>query len=373
MTILSMNSSTRPTPEGGEPGNGYLGEHRRPSSDPVTGASRRPDRSGPDDLRRGGSGPARRPGRARPRCPGADGRGSRVVERLVADGRRRLRRDHRVRRSRERSIRPRTPAASRRTSWSATPPASDRRSRARSSGRCSSSGRTRWRSVTAAAGRCSSTGSSRSWPRVSIRSCPSRVRSAPRATSPRWPTSRCRSSVVARSSSAAGGCPRSLALARGGSRTADARGEGGPGAPERDPDDGRRSGRSLLADADRLARTASVAAAISVEALLGTDVAFSAAYQLARPHPGQIAVAAELRHLLREFEPPDEPPRARPQGPGSLLAALRAAGPWRGPRRARSSPPRPGHRAEQCDRQPADLPATAASRRPTPSRPAAGA
>jgi histidine ammonia-lyase len=55
----------------------------------------------------------------------------------------------------------------------------------------------------------------------------------------------------------------------------------------------------FLADADRLARTASVAAAMSVEALLGTDVAFAAAYQLARPHPGQIAVAAELRHLLR--------------------------------------------------------------------------
>jgi histidine ammonia-lyase len=38
---------------------------------------------------------------------------------------------------------------------------------------------------------------------------------------------------------------------------------------------------------------------MSVEALLGTDVAFAAAYQLARPHPGQVAVAAELRHLLR--------------------------------------------------------------------------
>jgi histidine ammonia-lyase len=56
----------------------------------------------------------------------------------------------------------------------------------------------------------------------------------------------------------------------------------------------------LLADADRLVRTASVAAAMSVEALLGTDVAFAAAYQLARPHPGQVAVAAELRYLLRE-------------------------------------------------------------------------
>jgi histidine ammonia-lyase len=59
-------------------------------------------------------------------------------------------------------------------------------------------------------------------------------------------------------------------------------------------------GALLLADADRLARTASVIAAMSVEALLGTDVAFAAAYQLARPHPGQIAVAAELRHLLRD-------------------------------------------------------------------------
>jgi len=59
-------------------------------------------------------------------------------------------------------------------------------------------------------------------------------------------------------------------------------------------------GALLLADADRLCRTASVAAAMSVEALLGTDVAFAAAYQLARPHPGQIEVAAELRHLLRD-------------------------------------------------------------------------
>ena len=58
-------------------------------------------------------------------------------------------------------------------------------------------------------------------------------------------------------------------------------------------------GALLLADADRLSRTASVAAAQSVEALLATDVPFAAAYQLARPHPGQVEVAAELRHLLR--------------------------------------------------------------------------
>jgi histidine ammonia-lyase len=59
-------------------------------------------------------------------------------------------------------------------------------------------------------------------------------------------------------------------------------------------------GALVSADAARLARTASVAAAMSCEALLGTDVAYAAAYQLARPHPGQIAVAAELRWLLRD-------------------------------------------------------------------------
>ena len=59
-------------------------------------------------------------------------------------------------------------------------------------------------------------------------------------------------------------------------------------------------GALLLADADRLARTASVAAAMTVEAMLGTEVAYAAPYQLARPHPGQVAVAAEMRHLLRE-------------------------------------------------------------------------
>ena len=59
-------------------------------------------------------------------------------------------------------------------------------------------------------------------------------------------------------------------------------------------------GALLLAGADRLARTASVAAAISVEALRGTEVAFSAALQSTRPHPGQVRTAAELRWLLRD-------------------------------------------------------------------------
>ena len=115
-------------------------------------------------------------------------------------------------------------------------------------------------------------------------------------------------------------------------------------------------GALLLADADRLVRTASVAAAMSVEALLGTDVAFAAAYQLARPHPGQIAVAGGAPPPAARQRPAAEPPRARPQGPGPVLAALRPAGPRRGPRRAGSPAPGPRHRAELRHRQPAGLP-----------------
>ncbi len=61
-------------------------------------------------------------------------------------------------------------------------------------------------------------------------------------------------------------------------------------------------GALLLASADRLVRTASVAAAMTTEALRGTEVAFSAAYQSTRPHPGQVRTAAELRWLLRDSE-----------------------------------------------------------------------
>jgi histidine ammonia-lyase len=45
-------------------------------------------------------------------------------------------------------------------------------------------------------------------------------------------------------------------------------------------------------------RTADVAAAMSVEALLGTDAAFAADLQALRPHPGQADSAANLRALL---------------------------------------------------------------------------
>jgi histidine ammonia-lyase len=53
-----------------------------------------------------------------------------------------------------------------------------------------------------------------------------------------------------------------------------------------------------LDDLRRLLATADVAAAMSVEALLGTDAVFAADLHTLRPHPGQAASAANLRALL---------------------------------------------------------------------------
>jgi histidine ammonia-lyase len=53
-----------------------------------------------------------------------------------------------------------------------------------------------------------------------------------------------------------------------------------------------------LADFDVLLRSADVTAAMSVEALLGTDRAFAADLMALRPHPGQTASAENLRKLL---------------------------------------------------------------------------
>jgi histidine ammonia-lyase len=55
-----------------------------------------------------------------------------------------------------------------------------------------------------------------------------------------------------------------------------------------------------LLEAESLLTSATVAAAMSTEALQGTDVAFAAALQEARPHPGQSRVAAQLRELLAD-------------------------------------------------------------------------
>jgi histidine ammonia-lyase len=59
-------------------------------------------------------------------------------------------------------------------------------------------------------------------------------------------------------------------------------------------------GQLVLAmhDLHRLLTTADIAAAMSVEALLGTDRVFAADLQELRPHPGQSASAANLRAVL---------------------------------------------------------------------------
>jgi len=59
-------------------------------------------------------------------------------------------------------------------------------------------------------------------------------------------------------------------------------------------------GMLILAAADlrALLKAADVTAAMSVEALLGTDAPFDAGLQALRPHPGQAASAANLRRLL---------------------------------------------------------------------------
>ncbi|MGH9039329.1 MAG: histidine ammonia-lyase [Acidimicrobiia bacterium] len=53
-----------------------------------------------------------------------------------------------------------------------------------------------------------------------------------------------------------------------------------------------------MADLDRLLRTADVACAMTVEALLGTDAAYAPELHEIRPHPGQLTSAANLRRLL---------------------------------------------------------------------------
>jgi histidine ammonia-lyase len=61
-------------------------------------------------------------------------------------------------------------------------------------------------------------------------------------------------------------------------------------------------GGLALHHAERIVRLADVAGAMTLEALKGTPVAFDERIHDARPHPGQIAVAAHLRELLRDSE-----------------------------------------------------------------------
>lgn len=61
-------------------------------------------------------------------------------------------------------------------------------------------------------------------------------------------------------------------------------------------------GGLALYRAQRLARAADVAGAMTLEALRGTPTAFDERIQQARPHPGQMEVAAHLRELLVQSE-----------------------------------------------------------------------
>ncbi|HZJ55594.1 MAG TPA: histidine ammonia-lyase [Myxococcaceae bacterium] len=61
-------------------------------------------------------------------------------------------------------------------------------------------------------------------------------------------------------------------------------------------------GTLALLRAEELARTADLAGAMTLEGLLGSHRPFIAPIQAARPHPGQVAVAAHLRALLRDSE-----------------------------------------------------------------------
>jgi histidine ammonia-lyase len=93
-------------------------------------------------------------------------------------------------------------------------------------------------------------------------------------------------------------------------------------------------GGLALHRAERLARLADVAGAMTLEALRGTPVAFDERIHDARPHPGQIAVAAHLRELLSDSEirasHVDNDPRVQdayslrcmPQVHGAVRAAL---------------------------------------------------
>jgi histidine ammonia-lyase len=84
-----------------------------------------------------------------------------------------------------------------------------------------------------------------------------------------------------------------------------------------------------IADLRRLLTTADIAAAMSVEGLLGTDRVFAAELHALRPHPGQSAAAKNMRALLRDspivasHRGPEDP---RVQDAYSLRCAPQVAG-----------------------------------------------
>ena len=115
-------------------------------------------------------------------------------------------------------------------------------------------------------------------------------------------------------------------------------------------------GMLLLAchDLGRLLLVADVAAAMSVEALLGTDRAFAEDLIALRPQPGQAVERREPPRAARGLGDRGQPPLRRSPRPGRLLAALRAPGHRRRARHARARRARRRRRARVGDRQPDD-------------------
>ena len=205
----------------------------------------------------------------------------------------------------------------------------------------------------------------------SIRSCPSRGASAHPATWPRWRTWRCRSSGAARWSSTAHVVPALIALRETGLEPLVLEAKEGL-ALLNGTQLMSAIGALLLADADRLARTATVAAAHERRGAprhgrrLRRRVPAGPPASRARSRS-----PAELRHLLRDSAVQRSHHGWLAQGPGPVLAALRAAGPRRRPGRPRPPPAGPRHRAELGHGQPARLRRRRRRRRRTRRRPAA--
>ena len=138
--------------------------------------------------------------------------------------------------------------------------------------------------------------------------------------------------------------------ARGGrDRAGDAGREGGPGADQRHRRHARHAGAGPRRPRPAADHVADITAAMSVEGLLGTDDVFADDLQRLRPHPGQLASAANLRALMagseiRESHRTEECTRV--QDAYSLRCSPQVAGGcpghrWRTPRGSpRSSWPR---------------------------------
>ena len=180
--------------------------------------------------------------------------------------------------------------------------------------------------------------------RASRRSCPSTARSAAPATSRRSP--HCALALMGEGDGArrrrACCCPAAEALAAAGIDAGRAGREGGPRADQRHRRHARHAGAGRCTTCAGCCARADVAAAMSVEALLGTDARV-------RRRPAGAAAAARAGASARPTCAPllaglgdhGQPPRPGVHpGAGRLLAALRAAGARRRPRHRRRTPRR---------------------------------